>query len=105
MSCLDAQSQILEMASREDHFAAATRFLAPRHFHQSLWIPETEHHARLRVTFATTSNFATSNADDTPAAALPAMLFAGPMFGTRYMAVQMDRLSRESGVRGIFIDR
>jgi hypothetical protein len=93
------------MASREDHFAAATKLLSTRHLHQSLWIPETEHHARLRVTFATTSNFALGHDGDVSAAALPAMLFAGPMFGTRYMAVQMDRLSREHGVRGIFIDR
>jgi hypothetical protein len=93
------------MASREDHFAAATKFLAPRHFHQSLWIPETDHHARLRVTFATTSNFASGNDSDASAAALPVMLFAGPMFGTRYMAVHMDHLSKENGVRVIFIDR
>jgi hypothetical protein len=92
------------MASREQIFSAAAKFLAPLHFHQSLWIPETADHARLRVTFATTSNFARADNED-ESSALPTMLFAGPMFGTRYMAIEMDRLSRENGVRGIFIDR
>ena len=67
------------------------------HLHQSLWLPETQDHPRLRVTFATTSNF-----DDET---LPAILFIPPMFGSRWFVLEMDKLARDSGVRVVFPDR
>jgi hypothetical protein len=67
------------------------------HLHQCLWLPETQDHPRLHVTFATTSNF-----DDE---ALPAILFIPPMFGSRWFVLEMDKLARDSGVRVVFPDR
>jgi hypothetical protein len=65
--------------------------------HQSLWLPETQNHPRLRVTYATTSNF-----DDE---SLPAILFIPPMFGSRWFVLEMDKLARDCGVRVVLPDR
>lgn len=52
--------------------AEAIERLCARHLHQHFWVPANEAlgHGRLRVTYATTSNFA----DD----GLPAVLFCHP---------------------------
>lgn len=75
----------------------ALPLLCSRHFHQVLWLPETESHSKLRVTYATTTNF-----DD---ASIPVVLFIGPMFGTRWLALHFDKLARDCGVRVICVDR
>jgi hypothetical protein len=67
------------------------------HLHQCLWLPETQDHPRLRVTFATTTNFDNES--------LPAILFIPPMFGSRWFVLEMDKLARDSGVRVVFPDR
>jgi len=71
--------------------------VSARHVHQCLWLPETQEHPRLRVTYATTSNF-----ED---ASLPAVLFIPPMFGSRWFALEMDKLARDTGVRVVFPER
>lgn len=75
----------------------AIRMVCARDFHQSLWLPETAEHSKLRVTFATTTNF-----DDV---SLPAILFIGPMFSTRWNALHFDSLARKCDVRVICVDR
>lgn len=67
------------------------------HLHQSLWIPETSDHPRLRVSYGTTSNFHDES--------LPAVLFIPPMFGSRWFLLEMDKLARDCGVRVVFPDR
>ncbi|KAF7187423.1 hypothetical protein HII31_11312 [Pseudocercospora fuligena] len=76
---------------------AAIKILAAQHLHQCLWLPRSETHERLRVTFSTTSNFQHGS--------LPVVLFCGPMFGTRYLVLPFDKLAKESGVRMICVDR
>ncbi|KXT18847.1 hypothetical protein AC579_3532 [Pseudocercospora musae] len=76
---------------------AAIKILAARNLHQCLWLRPSETHARLRVTFSTTSNFHD--------ASLPVVLFCGPMFGTRYLIIPFDELAKNSGVRMICVDR
>jgi hypothetical protein len=75
----------------------AIRVICTKGFHQALWLPETVHHPKLKVTFSTTTNF--DNID------LPVILFVGPMFGTRYNSLHFDRLARDSSVRLICVDR
>jgi hypothetical protein len=66
-------------------------------FHRTLWVPETPDHPKLKVTYATTTNFNNVN--------LPAVLFIGPMFSTRWVALHIDKLARDCGVRVICVDR
>ncbi|KAI9687397.1 MAG: hypothetical protein M1820_010466 [Bogoriella megaspora] len=73
------------------------KILCARHLHRVLTIDATDSHGRLRVTFSTTSNF-----DN---ASLPTMLFIGPMFCSRWHAVDLDRLACEDGIRVICSDR
>ncbi|KIW16904.1 hypothetical protein PV08_04094 [Exophiala spinifera] len=68
-------------------------------FHQSLWLPQTAEHPRLRVTYSTTTNF------DNVSLSLPVILFIGPMFGSRWDALHFNKLANDSGVRAIFVDR
>lgn len=75
----------------------AITMLANRCYHQCLWIPATEKHGKLRVTFATSSNF---DNDD-----LPVMLFVPPQFCSRYHIVEMDHLAQAAGVRLLGADR
>ncbi|SMY21671.1 unnamed protein product [Zymoseptoria tritici ST99CH_1A5] len=82
------------MSSATEH---AVRLLAPRNLHQCLWLPERPSHARLRITFATTSNFDNKS--------LPCILFVGPMFGSRYNALLFNKLAKDVGVRVICVDR
>lgn len=67
------------------------------HLHQCLWLPETQDHPRLRVTYATTSNFSDES--------LPAILFIPPMFGSRWLVLEIDKLARDCGVRVVLPDR
>lgn len=71
--------------------------LCAKNFHRVLWLPETNAHAKLRVTYSTTSNF-----DDT---SIPAILFIGPMFCSRWHALDFDKLAQDCGVRLICTDR
>ena len=75
----------------------AVRTLCSKYFHRALWLPETAEHPKLRVTYSTTTNF-----DD---ASLPVILFIGPMFGSRWNAVDSDKLARDCGVCLICTDR
>ncbi|KAF2147799.1 hypothetical protein K461DRAFT_248700, partial [Myriangium duriaei CBS 260.36] len=75
----------------------AIRAICTKNFHQALWLPETADHPKLKVTYSTTTNF-----DDVD---LPAVLFIGPMFGTRWSSLHFDKLARDSGVRLICVDR
>lgn len=90
------------MASKRDNEEAgiegeAIRMLAAGNLHQRLWIPQTDSHDRLRVTFSTTKNFHND--------ALPTVLFIGPMFSTRWFAADLDSLCEQAGVRTICVDR
>lgn len=75
----------------------AIQLFAQRCFHQCFHISATEKHDRLRVTFATTTNFEQTE--------LPVVLFVGPMFGNRYFCLSFDKVAKENGVRVICIDR
>lgn len=82
-------------ASRARDIALAT--LSAGHLHQSLWLPETPDHPRLRLTYSTTSNFEDES--------LPAVLFIPPMFGSRWLVLEVNELARDCGVRVIFPER
>jgi hypothetical protein len=75
----------------------AIKIVCDKHFHQSFWLPSTSQHDRLRVTYATTTNFEDES--------LPVILFCGPMFGSRWNAQDFDYFIRKHGVRIIFVDR
>ncbi|KAI7147850.1 6-phosphogluconolactonase, partial [Hortaea werneckii] len=80
-----------------DGMDEAIALLCRANFHRALWLPETPAHGKLRVTYSTTSNF--HNAD------LAVILFCGPLFGNRWNAVMIDRMSSAHGVRVICVDR
>ncbi|RMZ90315.1 hypothetical protein DV736_g2464, partial [Chaetothyriales sp. CBS 134916] len=75
----------------------AIRIICMKHFHQSLWLPGTANHSKLKVTYSTTTNFDNVS--------IPAILFIGPMFGTRWNSLHFDKLARDCGVRVICVDR
>lgn len=85
----------LIMANAREEQAIQT--LCAKHLHRALWLPETADHPKLRVTYATTSNF-----DD---ASLPAILFIGPLFSSRWSALDFGKLASDCGVRLICTDR
>jgi hypothetical protein len=85
------------MASTSSPHDRALKTLSAGHLHQCLWLPQTTDHPLLRVTYATTSNF-----DD---ASLPAILFIGPLFNSRYLTLEIDKLARDCGVRVIVPER
>jgi hypothetical protein len=85
------------MASISSPRDKALKTLSAGHFHQCLWLPPTTDHPRLRVTYATTSNFH----DET----LLAILFIGPLFNSRYLTLEIDKLARDCGVRVIVPER
>ncbi|KAK9236843.1 hypothetical protein V1525DRAFT_389108 [Lipomyces kononenkoae] len=70
----------------------AIRIICTKHFHRALWLSETANHSKLKVTYSTTTNFDSVN--------LPAILFIGPMFGTRWNALHFDKLARDCGRLG-----
>lgn len=75
----------------------AIETVCARHLHQCLWLPESQSHGKLRITYSTTSNF-----HDTT---LPTLLFCPPMFGSRWLAVDFDHTAKSQGVRIICPDR
>jgi hypothetical protein len=75
----------------------AIRIICADNFHQSLWLPETANHPKLKVTYSTTTNF-----DDL---SLPVVLFVGPIFSTRWFSLHFDKLARECGLKVICVDR
>jgi hypothetical protein len=75
----------------------AIRTVCAKHFHQALWLPGTAAHSKLRVTYSTTTNFDNVS--------LPVILFIGPMFGTRWLLLNFDKLAKDCGVRVICVDR
>ncbi|KEQ75219.1 hypothetical protein M436DRAFT_25653, partial [Aureobasidium namibiae CBS 147.97] len=76
---------------------AATTFCSNINYHRSLQIPASLSHERLRVTYATTTNFE----DET----LPVVLFCHPMGAARYLIFGFEELATKEGVRVVIIDR
>lgn len=104
---LNQQTHIMQTTSQINNTMVGTssnptdiaiRLLANKSFHQCLWLPATTNHSKLRVTFATTTNFSNESK-------LPIILFIGPMFGNRYFALAFDKIAKETGVRVICVDR
>ncbi|KAI4740458.1 hypothetical protein E4T50_09105 [Aureobasidium sp. EXF-12298] len=75
----------------------AITFCSNLHFHQSIYIPASTSHPKLRVTFSTTTN---SNDEN-----LPVVLFCHPMGAARYMIYGFENLAKKVGVRVVIIDR
>ncbi|KAK4985320.1 hypothetical protein LTR50_006040 [Elasticomyces elasticus] len=75
----------------------AIRKTCTKHFHQALWLAGTASYPKLKVTYSTTTNFDNVS--------LPAILFIGPMLGTRWYALHFDKLATDCGVRIICVDR
>ena len=75
----------------------AIKRVCAKHYHRTLFLSQTANHPRLRVTYSTTGNFE----DDS----LPAVLFCGPMAGSRWNTILMDNLATTTGVRVICLDR
>lgn len=106
-SCRTAECLLLSSMLQITSMASIASMSSPRgkalsklsagHFHQCLWLPQTTDHPRLRVTYATTGNFSDES--------LPVILFIGPMFGSRYLILEIDKLARDSGVRVVVPDR
>lgn len=82
---------------RDGAMEKATEMLCADHLHRCIWLPATEQHERLRVTYSLTSNFADAQ--------LPVVLFCGPLFGSRYVSIVFDHLATTTGVRVICVDR
>jgi predicted dienelactone hydrolase len=78
-------------------FDLATTFCSNIYFHQSIHLPASTEHDRLRVTFATTTNF-----DDQQ---LPVVLFCHPMGAARYLIYMFEAVAKREGVRVLIIDR
>lgn len=75
----------------------ATTFCSNINFHRSLHLPATSTHERLRVTYATTTNF--ENAE------LPVVLFCHPMGAARYLIFGFEEVAKREGVRVVIVDR
>ena len=75
----------------------AIKYVCPRHLHQVLWLSENDSHGKLRVTFSTTSNFSDPS--------LPVIFVCPPMFGSRWMVVDLEHLAISSDVRVVSLDR
>jgi len=78
----------------------ATKFCSDGCFHQSLWLPATTSRLRLRITFATSTNFVAGGLEE-----MPTVLFCLPMGASRLSIYEWDYVACEVGVRLIFIDR
>lgn len=78
----------------------AITYCSNRSFHQCIHLPATSQHPRLRVTFATTTNF-----DNDAEEELPVILFCHPMGAARYMIYGFEHLAKKMGVRMVIIDR
>jgi predicted dienelactone hydrolase len=75
----------------------ATTFCSNISFHRSLYLPVSSEHERLRVTFATTTNFGEKE--------LPVVLFCHPMGAARYLIYEFEEVAKKEGVRVLVIDR
>ncbi|KAI4756888.1 hypothetical protein E4T52_09051 [Aureobasidium sp. EXF-3400] len=75
----------------------ATSFCSTINFHRSLHLPASPDHKRLRVTYATTTNFGDKQ--------LPVVLFCHPMGAARYLIFGFEEVARKDGVRVLIIDR
>jgi hypothetical protein len=76
----------------------ATTFCSNISFHRSLYLPvSSEQHERLRVTFATTTNFGMTE--------LPVVLFCHTMGAARYLIFEFEEVAKKEGVRVLIIDR
>jgi hypothetical protein len=75
----------------------ATTFCSNISFHQSLHLPASSSHERLRVTFATTTNFGAKD--------LPVVLFCRPMGAARHLIYRFEEIAKKEGVRVLIIDR
>ncbi|KAI4725807.1 hypothetical protein E4T49_06410 [Aureobasidium sp. EXF-10728] len=75
----------------------AITFCSNTHFHRSLRIPATTSRPTLRVTFATSTNFAAQE--------LPVILFCHPMGCARYLIFRLEHLAVRVGVRIVVVDR
>jgi predicted dienelactone hydrolase len=75
----------------------ATTFCSNIHFHQSLHIPASPEHERLRVTYATTTNFGQKE--------LPVVLFCHPMGAARHLIYKFEEVAKKEGVRVLIVDR
>jgi predicted dienelactone hydrolase len=78
----------------------AITFCSNLHFHQSIYIPASTSHPKLRVTFSTTTNFGNAEEEE-----LPVILFCHPMGAARYMIYGFENLAKKVGVRVVIIDR
>ncbi|THY13804.1 hypothetical protein D6D01_08267 [Aureobasidium pullulans] len=80
----------------------AIAFASQKCFHQSITIAPTSAHQKLRVSFATTSNFDDDGEDRN---GLETILFCGGMGASRLLLYRVDALAKKEGVRVMFIDR
>lgn len=92
-----ATEDSITTASSPSPYDEAVSIACAKHLHQSLWLPETPSHGRLRVTFSTTSNFADSS--------LPLIFNCPPMFGGRWSCLSSGRRAESHGLRMISVDR
>jgi predicted dienelactone hydrolase len=75
----------------------ATTFCSNISFHQSLYLPASSSHERLRVTFATTTNFKQKE--------LPVVLFCHPMGTARHLIYRFEEVAKKEGIRVLIVDR
>jgi predicted dienelactone hydrolase len=75
----------------------ATSFCSNIKFHRNLHLPASLDHGRLRVTYATTTNFGDKR--------LPVVLFCHPMGAARYLIYGFEEMAKREGVRVLIIDR
>ena len=94
---MDASNGVDASAASPSPLDLAIPIVCAKHLHQCLWLPQSDSHGRLRVTFSTTSNFADTT--------LPTVLVAPPMFGGRWMLLDLDNLAKSQGVRLVCADR
>lgn len=90
----------MAISSSTDSAVEAAAFCSHGCFHQSIWLPATTLHQKLRVTFATTRNFNAENASQ-----LPTALFCLPMGASRLLIYHLDHAAHKAGVKLIVIDR
>lgn len=93
----DTRTIVKTIDMKDSAMERATEMLCASHLHRSIWLPATEQHERLRVTYSLTRNFSDAQ--------VPAVLFCGPLFGSRYINIMFDNLAKAAGVRVICVDR
>lgn len=96
-SPFDVATPIPLTSSRSSPLDNAITFCSNIYYHRSLHIPASSSHGKLRVTYATTTNF--ENAE------LPVVLFCHPMGAARYLIFGFEEAARREGVRVVIVDR